>query len=75
MVGTFAALVVATLVYALWRLNREPRTGLNQRSTRIARILLLPRLFDPMVAKPLVRRELIGVVVLLVLMVVAVKYF
>jgi len=75
MVGAFAVLVVATLFYAVWRLRQEPQTGLDQRSTRLARILLMPRLFNPLVAKPLVWREIIGVIVLLVLMFVAIKFF
>jgi hypothetical protein len=75
MVSAFAVLVIATLFYAVWRLTQEPQTGLDQRSTRLARILLIPRLFNPLVARPLVRREIIGVIVLLVLMLVALKLF
>ena len=75
MVGAFAVLVIGTIVYALVRLRRESHDDVNPKAKRLARLVLLPPIFDPLVAKALRRREIIGLVVLAVVMVLAITFF
>jgi hypothetical protein len=71
----FALLIVAAIVYALIRSERESHSDVDPRSARLARLALLPRLFDPLVARPLKPREIIGVLLLIGVMVMAVALF
>jgi len=70
--GGMAVLIVGCLVYAVVRLRSEPRTDPDPRSQRVARVLLYPRLFDPLLAKRLSSREKIGWLVVLVVAAAAV---
>jgi hypothetical protein len=70
-IGGFLLLIVCVLVYAIIRLAREPHTGLDQRSTRLARLFLYPRFLDPLLAKPMTGREKAGWVLVIALMVAA----
>ena len=65
-------LVIGCLVYAVLRLMSEPRTGLDPRSQRLARVLWYPRFLDPLLAKPMSRREKLGWVIVIAVMVSAV---
>jgi hypothetical protein len=73
-IGGMVLLVVCVLLYALVRLAREPRTGLDQRSTRLARLFLYPRFLDPLLAKPMTGREKAGWAVVVALMLAAVVF-
>jgi hypothetical protein len=73
-VGGMGLLILAALVYAIVRLMHEPRTGLDQRSTRLARLFLYPRFLDPLLAKPMTGREKIGWLIVVALMVAAVVF-
>jgi len=73
-VGGMGVLVVGTLGYAILRLLHEPRTGLDERSTRLARLLLYPRLLDPLLAKPMTSREKLGWLVVVAAMIAAIVF-
>jgi len=73
-IGGFLLLIVCASVYAIIRLAREPRAGLDQRSTRLARLFLYPRFLDPLLAKPMTGREKLGWVAVGALMVAAVVF-
>ena len=75
MVGAFAVLLVGAMAYALVRLSRESHDDVNPKAKRLARILLLPPIFDPFVAKPFLQREIIGLIFLVLLMVLAIAFF
>ena len=73
-IGGLFLLIVCALVYTIIRLAREPHTGLDQRSTRLARLFLYPRFFDPLFAKPMTVREKAGWLVVVALMIAAVVF-
>jgi len=75
MVGVFVILVFGAISYALVRLSRESHDGVNPKAKRLARILLLPPIFDPLVAKPLLQREIIGLIILVLMIVLAIAFF
>jgi hypothetical protein len=68
-IGGFLLLIVCASVYAIIRLAREPRAGLDQLSTRLARLFFYPRFLDPLLAKPMTAREKLGWVAVGALMV------
>jgi hypothetical protein len=71
----FALLVIGSLGYAVFRLWRDPRPqNLPMRSQRFARFMLFPRFFDPLLAKPLTRREKLGWLLFLLIAVLAVVF-
>jgi hypothetical protein len=67
-------LAVGGLVYILIRLTNEPRTNLDPKSQRLARLLLYPRFLDPLLAKPMSRREKLGWLIVLALIAGAVAF-
>jgi hypothetical protein len=69
-----AVLVLGCLAYAVVRLMNEPRTGLDPKSQRLARAFLYPRFLDPLLARPMSRREKIGWLIVLAVMVAAVAF-
>lgn len=71
-IGGFGSLVVGTLCYTVLRLAREPRGPLNENAAKFARVLGFPKVFDPLIAKPLSHREVAGAVIVAVLMVAGV---
>ena len=70
----FGALVLAALAYTVVRLLRDPRGQLDPASQRLARLFLYPKFLDPLLAKPLTRREKLGWFIVVVLMVAAVAF-
>jgi len=58
--GLFGALLFGVIFYTIARLWHEPHDNLDEKSTRLARFFLYPKLFDPLLAKPLSRREKFG---------------
>jgi hypothetical protein len=70
----FCALVLGVAVYAVVRLLQEPRSELDPRSQRLARLFLYPRFFDPLLAKALTRRELVGWLIVAIVMVGAIAF-
>ena len=70
----FGALVVAAAVYAVLRLMQEPRGELDPRSQRLARLFLYPKLLDPLLAKPLTRREKLGWLIVALAMLAAIAF-
>jgi hypothetical protein len=75
MIGVFVVLVVGAIAYALIRLSRQSHEDVNPKVKRLARIVLLPPIFDPLVAKPLLLRELIGLLFLVLILVLAIAFF
>jgi hypothetical protein len=73
-IGGLLFLIVCVLVYAIVRLAREPHTGLDQRSTRLARLFFYPRFLDPLLAKPMTGREKAGWLLVGLVMVAAVVF-
>ena len=73
-VGGMALLVLGCLFYAVLRLMDAPRTGLEPRSQRLARAFLYPRFLDPLLARPMSRREKVGWLIVLAVMVAAVAF-
>jgi hypothetical protein len=69
-----AVLVLGCLVYAVVRLMNEPRAGLDPKSQRLARLLLYPSFLDPLLARPMSRREKLGWLIVLAVMVGAVAF-
>jgi hypothetical protein len=72
--GGMVVLTVGCCVYALIRLMNEPRTGLDPRSQRFARAFGYPRLLDPLLTKPMARREKFGWFIVLAVMVGAIAF-
>jgi uncharacterized PurR-regulated membrane protein YhhQ (DUF165 family) len=70
--GLFSALVLGVFFYIIARLLHEPHNNLDERSKRLARFFLYPRLFDPLLAKPLTRREKIGWLIVLLVAIAAI---
>ena len=70
----FALLVVGAIVYALIKSENESRADVDPRSARLARLALLPRIFDPIVARPLKTREVVRVLVLIAVMIAAIAF-
>ena len=75
MIAIFATLVIGAFTYALIRLKRESHGDVSPKAKRLARLVLLPPIFDPLVAKALRKREIIGFLVLAIVMVVAITFF
>jgi hypothetical protein len=74
LVLALALLIVGAVVYALIRSERDANSDIDPRSARLARLALLPHFFDPLVARPLKRREIIGFLVLVAVMVAAIAF-
>jgi hypothetical protein len=75
LVLAFALIIVVAIVYAFIRSERESRSDVDPRSARLARLAFLPRAFDPLVARPLKSREMVGVLVLIAIMIAAITLF
>ena len=73
-VRVMGLLVLGTLAYGIVRLMHEPRTELDERSTRLARLFLYPRFLDPLLAKHMTSREKIGWLVVIILMIAAIAF-
>jgi hypothetical protein len=61
-------------VYALYRLLSDPPPQLDDRSVRIARFLGQPKFLDPIFAKPLTKREKIGWLIYLLILVLGLLF-
>ena len=75
LVLAFALLVVVTIVYALIKSDGASHSDVDPKSRRLARMALLPRRFDPLVARPLKPRETVGILVLIAIMITAIALF
>jgi hypothetical protein len=73
LLGLFALLVLGTAGYVLFRLWRDPRPqNISAESQRLARSVGMPKLLDPLLARPHTRREKLGWLLVLIVMVLAV---
>lgn len=71
--GLFAALVCGALIYAVVRLRREPPpAAVVPRAQHLARLVLFPKLFDGLLARPMTKREMYGWLVFAVVLVLAI---
>jgi len=73
-IGGMGLLVLGALLYTIVRLMHEPRTGVSDRPARLARLFLFPRFLDPLLAKPMTRREKAGWLFVLTLMIAVVVF-
>ena len=67
----FGVFIVGVLIYVVYRLASDPRPDVEARSARIARWFGYPRFFDPLFAMPLTKREKIGWLIVVVIMISA----
>jgi predicted nucleic acid-binding Zn ribbon protein len=56
----FLFFILFVLVYVLYRLVTDPPAETHPRSVRLLRWIGYPKFFDPLLAKPLTKREKIG---------------
>lgn len=62
------------LIYVLYRLLSEESPELDERSVKEGESLGIPKFFGPIFAKPLTKREKIGWLVFLVILVIGVLF-
>ena len=67
-----ATLIVGCLVYAAIRLLNAPHTGLDSNSQRLTRWFGYPRFLQPLLARPMSRREKLGWLIVAVVIAAAV---
>jgi hypothetical protein len=70
----FEFLILGVLVYALYRLLTDTGTEVDPRSVRLLRWIGYPKLFDPLLAKPITKREKIGWLLFFLILVVGVLF-
>ena len=75
MIGTFFLLVVGTLAYVIFRLWRGNEPGeIDPESQRLARATGNPRFLDPLLAKRMTSREIVGWAIVLAVGIAAVLF-
>ena len=75
LIGLFFALVIGSLAYAIFRLVRSKEySRLDPKSQSLARAVGAPKLFDPLLARPMTSREKWGWLVFLVMTVAAIAF-
>jgi hypothetical protein len=62
------------LTYVLYRLLSDESPKLDERSVKAGRLMGMPKFFAPIFAKPLTKREKIGWLVFLVILVLGVLF-
>ena len=70
----FLFLVVFVLIYAMYRLATDPPAEVHPRSARLLRWVGYPKFFDPLLAKPLTKREKIGWLLFLLVVVLGILF-
>jgi len=74
-IGLFFVLVVGALAYSIFRLVRsKEQSRLNPKSRSLARAIGAPKLFDPLLARPMKSREKWGWVIVLLIAVAAIAF-
>ena len=74
LVFAFGFLVLGVLIYAIFRLLTDPPTDVHPRSARLLRWIGYPKFLDPLLAKPLTKREKVGWLVFFVILVLGILF-
>jgi hypothetical protein len=70
----FLFFILLVLVYALYRLVTDPPAEVHAPSARLLRWIGYPKFFDPLLAKPLTKREKIGWLLFFLILVLGILF-